>query len=332
MGRRHLAALAAADIEVAAVCDTSETARAAVLRGEARAARAYERWQDLIGREAVGIDLLTIATNGPSHHEIALAAAKSGIRHLVCEKPMATSGRKAREMAAECRARGTRLAVNLSRRFAERFHRLKALIAGGTIGAVKHINVSVGAGGLGCIGTHYFDLVAWLTDSSARWLVGEIERNPAPNIRGVQFFDPGGRGFAGYSNGMTVCYQFCEEVAITPVTHIIGTDGYVETLNWVPGGGRVIAYARPEHSRQLLKTRHVTPVQIPFDAGEPMDVVRATRACIEDLLGAHAEDTASAGIAAVDVVLAFHLSARAGMARVSLPLEGEALELDVPIT
>jgi predicted dehydrogenase len=333
MGRRHLAALAAIGAEIRAVCDLSDAARAAALGAQARGAGAYARWEELIEREAGRLDLITVATNGPTHHPIVLAAAQAGIRNVLCEKPMATSARKAREMAEACRARGVRLAVNLSRRFAGRFLRVRELIAAGTIGEVHHVSVSVGAGGLGCIGTHYFDLVAWLTKGQARWLVGEIEREPAPNVRGAQFFDPGGRGMVWYRSGMTACYQFSERVAITPLMQVIGSDGYVDMDSWSPPqGGQVEVYARTGAGRAAPRTRFVAPERVPFDAGAGLDVVDATRACIEDLLGRHAVETVQPGIDAVDVVMAFHLSARAGLARVSLPLEGEALDLDVPIT
>jgi len=333
MGRRHLAALAQMGASPVAVCDRSEAALAAA-QAELRApAAAYADWRALLAAEAPRLDLVVVATNGPSHHDVVVAAARGGARAVLCEKPMSTSGARARAMAAACAAAGTRLAVNMPRRFADRFLRLKALLAGGAIGRLLHVNVSVGAGGLGCIGTHYFDFVAWLADTRALWVSGEVDRDPAPNVRGAEFRDPGGRGLVGYANGMAACYQLLGEAAITPLMQIVGSDGYVDFDGWTPpAGGRIAVYARPPEARATLKTRFVEPRRVPFDAGEALDVVGATRACLEDLLGAQREDTCAGGIAAVDTVMAFHLSAQRGGARVGLPLEGADLDFDVPIT
>jgi predicted dehydrogenase len=333
MGRRHIEALAYASIDVAAVCDTNEAALRGIGAACVDVPRRYTDWRALIEAEAGTIDLLTVATNGPSHYDIATTAARAGVRHVLCEKPMSTSGRSAREMAHVCSGAGSRLAVNMSRRFADRFIRLKRVLGEGVIGELRHVNVSIGAGGLGCIGTHYFDFVAWLADTHATWVVGEIDADAAPNVRGAQFYDPGGRGMVGHANGMTACYQLSGSVAIMPTLQIVGTDGYVDFDGWSPPHrGRITIYSRPRDQRHLPKTRFVEPERVAFEMGEPMDVVAATAACIQDLVGAHREDTVTGGIAAVDIVMGFHLSSQRGLARIDLPLAGADLELDVPIT
>ena len=333
MGRRHIEALNRASIEVAAVCDEDEKALLDIETLCLGAPRRYKDWRWLLESERGRIDLVTIATNGPSHCAITLAVAKAGISYVLCEKPMSTSGADARRMAQTCSETGVKLAVNMSRRYSERFRRLKRTLADGTIGKVRHVNVSVGAGGLGCIGTHYFDFVAWLTDTRATWVVGEVDADPAPNVRGSAFVDPGGRGMIGYESGMTASFQLSGDVAITPLMQIIGSDGYVDFNGWAPPSrGRIEIYARLPAQRSMLKTRFVEPQRVCFEAGPAMDIVEATSACIEDLMGSQREDTVSGGIAAVDTVMAFHLSSRQGLAKVNLPLSGDALAFDVPIT
>ena len=333
MGRRHLDAVARAGLSAVAICDVNDSAFAAAERLCLVPPRTYTSWRTLLEQELGRAEVVMIATNGPSHHEIVTAAAQAGYPYILCEKPLSTSGVKAREMTEVCATHGVHLAVNLARRFHDRSIRLKRLVQGQAIGELHHVNVSVGAGGLGCIGTHYFDWVAWLADTHPVWVAGGLDSSPAPNVRGSQFFDPGGRGMVGYANGMTACYQFSGDVAITPVMQIIGSQGYVSLDNWSPPhGGRVEVYARPMEHRAQLKTRFVTPEPVPFEVGEPIDIADATRACLEDLVGAHAENTASGGISAVDTVIGFHLSARRGGNRVMLPLSGEDLLYDVPIT
>jgi predicted dehydrogenase len=329
---RHLQALLNAGLETIALCDRQDARFAAASALAASKATTYTDWRKLLENEARRLDLLVIATNGPSHHPIALAAAGVGVRHLVCEKPLATSGRKAREIAEACRKAGARLAVNHSRRFSERFARLRELLQGGTIGKLLHANVSAGAGGLGCIGTHYFDLIAWLAGSQPASVVGAIDANPAPNVRGAEFFDPGGRGFVHYAGGATASYQLSGDAPVMPLLQFICSEGYAEIVGWAAPGGRIEVFARPAAERATLKTRSVVPERVPFDAGPPLDLVDAARRCYEDLLGPHLEQTVPSAIAAVDTVMAFHLSSQRGGAAVALPLAGEDLAFEVAIT
>jgi predicted dehydrogenase len=59
----------------------------------------------------VGLDVVSIAVPGPLHHEMALAAAAAG-KHVLCEKPFATSLVQAREMLEAVRRAGVGAAVN----------------------------------------------------------------------------------------------------------------------------------------------------------------------------------------------------------------------------
>lgn len=331
MGVRHLQALRVAGVEAVAVCDRREESFAVACAHSPKAKR-YSDGLELIRDLCKRLDLLVIATNGPSHHALTLSAAAAGIRHVLCEKPMSTSGLKARDMAAQCKARGTRLAVNHARRFSERFHRLRRFLNGGSIGELLHVNVSVGAGGLGCIGTHYFDLVSWISGEAPSAVTGTIDASVAPNVRGADFHDPGGTGFVRYGSKLTASYQLSGEAPVMPLLQFVCSEGYLELVGWAGDGGLVRIYARPESERGVLKTRYVKPKEIAFDAGPPMDLVDASRRCIEDLLGNHIEDTAAGGIAAVDTVIGFHLSSARGGALIPLPLSGDDLALEVAMT
>jgi len=63
-----------------------------------------------------GIDAITIATPSGTHFEIALAAAKKGI-HVLCEKPIEVTGKRAAALIDVCRASNVRLGVIYQARF-----------------------------------------------------------------------------------------------------------------------------------------------------------------------------------------------------------------------
>ncbi len=344
MGRRHVAALDAlaargTSVRVSALCDMNtaavqELAAARSVEGT-DAPAVFADWRELLA--AGGVDLLCLATNGPSHRDIVLAAAQAKIPYVLCEKPMSTSGEAAREMASACEAAGTRLAVNLCRRFLTRCLLFRQALQDGLVGRPRRFWSVIGGGGVGCVGLHYFDYAGWLFDAKPLWVSAELTQNPAPNVRGPQFFDPGGQVSVGFecADGWRFVgdFELSEDVPRASRCMVIGTEGVAETDDFTPApAGAARATARPQDLRHVAKTRLVQPEAVPLDHGPALDIVQATVDCLADLVGPYAHPTVQAGIESVDVVLAAHLSSKQGGARVALPLTGAGLKLDVPIT
>jgi predicted dehydrogenase len=141
------------------------------------------RWQDLVNDPE--IDVVDISTPNNTHAEIAIAAAKGG-KHILCEKPLATTTEDALAVveAVEKANVINQLAFNYRRVPAVAF--AKKLIDEGILGKIftyrgtylsggdtkagmgwRQIRSLAGHGALGDIGTHSIDL--------ARYLVGEFE-------------------------------------------------------------------------------------------------------------------------------------------------------------
>lgn len=96
-----------------------------------------ERWYsdgyDLINDPEVQV--VYIATPNKFHHPFTLAAAKAG-KHVLCEKPFATSLEENLEMIDACEKAGVLLSVSYYRRFYPSVQRAKDLIDDGVIGRV----------------------------------------------------------------------------------------------------------------------------------------------------------------------------------------------------
>ncbi|MCC6727734.1 MAG: Gfo/Idh/MocA family oxidoreductase [Chthonomonadales bacterium] len=142
------------------------------------------RWEDVVSRP--DIDLVDVATNNNVHAEMAIAAAKAG-KHVLCEKPLATSLADARRMLEAARSAGIVHAICHNYRKAPAVALAKQLIDEGRIGRIYHwrgtylqdwiadpsfpivwrLDKSVaGSGSHGDLNAHLID--------TARWLVGEI--------------------------------------------------------------------------------------------------------------------------------------------------------------
>ena len=142
-------------------------------------------WTRLVERD--DIDLIDICTSNRHHMPIAVAAAKAG-KHVLCEKPIATSADEARRMLDAARGANVRHMVGFNYRRVPAVALAKRLIADGKIGRVYHFNAvyyqdwlvdpdfpivwrhdvtEAGSGAHGDMNAHIVDL--------ARFMVGEMD-------------------------------------------------------------------------------------------------------------------------------------------------------------
>jgi predicted dehydrogenase len=90
---------------------------------------------------AVDCDAVTIVASDPAHAPLSLACIAAG-KHVLCEKPLATSYADARKMAEAARKRGVINMVNFSYRNASAIHKAAELVRHGAVGRVIHFDAS----------------------------------------------------------------------------------------------------------------------------------------------------------------------------------------------
>ena len=125
-----IGAIRAAGGEIVSVMSTSAE-RGAAYATEHGIPQSTTSLQDLVGNP--GIDAVYISTTNELHREQALAAAKAG-KHILCEKPLATSLDDARAMVEGAKAAGVVLATNHHLRGAGTHRAMREAIAAGKIG------------------------------------------------------------------------------------------------------------------------------------------------------------------------------------------------------
>lgn len=146
-------------------------------------------WQKLL--KMSDIELVDVVTPNDLHKDMSIEAAEAG-KHVYCEKPLALSGKDAKEMFDAVKKAGVKHCVNFNYRMTPAVMLAKQLIDEGRIGKVHHFRANYlqdhvmnprspyfpyswrfskrrsGSGALGDIGSHAIDL--------ARFLVGEFEK------------------------------------------------------------------------------------------------------------------------------------------------------------
>ena len=149
--------------EVVAVCDISRES-AEAMRFEAGAASTYTDYEDLIADSAV--EAVSIATPDFTHTPIILAALRAG-KHVLTEKPLATTLEEAEAIAAAAaRSRG-KLMVDFHNRVNPAIVQVREAVASGEIGRPIH-----GYARLSNTVHVPLKMLSWASKSSALWFLG----------------------------------------------------------------------------------------------------------------------------------------------------------------
>ena len=268
-----------------------------------------------------GPDIVSVATNTPSNEALVLAAVDAGVPRIMCEKPMAHSLAAAQRMIDACERRGVRLAVDHTRRWAERCIKLRDLLADGTIGDVSLIVYTSGGAVFGCIGTHILDFARMLMGCDFVSLVGRVDTPLRPNPRGPQFHDPGAHCLAYFDNGSRFLLDLSEDLSTPSRLLIEGTIGRV-TVEQSAGIWRV--EARQGKDRKEPVWAYGTPLSEIAFPQDPPDFFDALVSGLEELLGdGSISSTGRDGYAALEAIVATHVSSDRGGLPVKLPIGGD---------
>lgn len=279
-----------------------------------------------------GIDLVCVATNGPSHAELAIAAMKAGTRFVMVEKPMACSVAECERMIQSAQETGTRLSVNQSRRHDPFYRWLRRTIRSGTWGQPRNVWIQRPGIGLGCLATHSFDLACFLTHAQVRNVSGWIDEPLGRNPRGERFVDPGGLVVMDLGPGLRAVISQIEDGA-GPMSVEIDLTGARVRLDEKLAAAEIVERnfsVKPGPARPPV-FRVVEP---PVGFEPKPDLFSMLRGVLEELVAdGPLECDPVHGRDAVEVLVAAHLSHRSGNVPISLPLLArEDRELWLPVT
>jgi predicted dehydrogenase len=122
------------DCEVSAICDRRED-RLNLASRRCPAARTTPDTESVIRDPR--LEVIVVATPVSSHYEIARAALKAG-KHVLVEKPLATSSRDAEDLVEEARRRKRVLMVDHTFAYTGAVREIKSLVARGDLGKLLY--------------------------------------------------------------------------------------------------------------------------------------------------------------------------------------------------
>jgi predicted dehydrogenase len=148
---------------VVAVCDNN-AARASELAAKLGAEGSFNDYAEMMARG--GIDAVAIVTPDFAHADIAVAAAQAG-KHMLIEKPLATTRDDVVRMMDAINAAGVRAMVDLHNRWSPPFNTAHQLVESGKIGAPYSAYFR-----LNDVRWVATDMLPWVPKSSILWFLG----------------------------------------------------------------------------------------------------------------------------------------------------------------
>ncbi len=283
--------LAAPNARLAALSDPDEDAMASI----AALAPGIAVYTDLDKfLHLPGLDAVYIATPNHLHRPLTEAAARAG-KHVLCEKPMATTTADAEAMVRACREAGVQYGTAFDQRFQARHRALQELAASGALGTITaarvhyacwtpgdwvpptqsaHDNWRVdparaGGGAFIDLAPHGLDLL--------QWIVGEpiVEVECLLQRRVFEYpVDDGAALLGRFANDalltMNVAYN-CPDAFPRRTLEIIGTEAMAiafNTMGQTPGGTLTLVDARSGQSHEIVvsEAEDVSPFQTQVEA------------------------------------------------------------------
>lgn len=175
-GETHLVAYSGApDAELVGICDKNEDLLAE-RRRQYGVPHATTDYRELLARDDIAA--VSVVTPDFLHREIAVAACEAG-KHVLLEKPMATTVEDAQAIADAAQANGVTLMVDFHNRWNPAMYNLKQAIEKGEMGEPQMMTLRLNDtiyvptgmlswGGTSTVvwflGSHSVDLVRWLFD------------------------------------------------------------------------------------------------------------------------------------------------------------------------
>ncbi len=304
MGRNHIRVIREMGLDLVGICDPNQESLLLAQKEQAVLPDLhYTNANVLLGEKKP--ECVVIASTAPSHREYTELAAAFGAKYILCEKPMATSLVDCDAMIESCQNQGVHLAVNHQMRFMEQYVETKKLIESDAFGGLTSITIIAGNFGMAMNGTHYFEMLRYMTDENPWEVTAWFSEDRVPNPRGSQFEDRAGAVRITTKSGKRFYMEIGSDQGNGLQVIYAGRYGQIVVDELA---GRMSLVYREDQYRDLPTTRYGMP-SIRFDRTiQPADVISPTKAILTALLDHASPPTGEEGRLAVATLISAYVS------------------------
>ena len=273
--------------------------------------KGYSSLEKLLAEQPV--DIVSLCTWTSSHYSLAQQAIAGGVKAIFCEKPLAESLDRGQALVQLCKAKNVLLMVDHQRRF-DLFHQeLQHHVSSGGIGEIQNANFRY-SGGIANSGSHVFDLIRFFL-GDAEWVSAFASAQLSPNAD-----DPNFEGWVKFKSGALCAIQACDVKAhVIFEFDIVGKKGRVRLTH----SGFAVDYYAVGDSPRFSGYQELLPATRPIMINpRPEFMLHAIQHLVDCLKGkSQPLSTGEDGLGALELICAFHESARQNGGRIQLPLE-----------
>ncbi|MSO47871.1 MAG: Gfo/Idh/MocA family oxidoreductase [Thermoleophilia bacterium] len=274
IGAVHIDALRRLGIEIAGVLGSSPE-RGRLCSTDLGIPHAYASLAELLADDRV--DVVHITSPNSEHAAQAHAVIAAG-KHIVCEKPLATSSEDARSLLAAAEAAGLVHCVNFNQRFYPQAQEMASRVRDGSVGAIRLLSGSylqdwlladtdwnwrldAAIGGplraVGDIGSHWLDLASFVSDLRVESVLAELI-----TVHPIRHAPVGPVATFASASGDTVPHQIStEDIALLLVRYAGGARGSL-TLSQVSPGRKNRLWLEVDGSQDALAWCNETPDEL----------------------------------------------------------------------
>jgi len=152
--------------------------------------------------------------------------ARSWVRAISGEKPIALSLAEADVMVNACRESHVILAINCARRWNPLFNQARRLIDEGEIGENSQVTVYAQCG-LSHNGSHAIDVLLYMAGGHVKWVIAEMDSDEGAAGEA----DLMGNAYLAFDNGVRAYLRSTPCGAASCEVDVIGTEGRIRSLN-----------------------------------------------------------------------------------------------------
>ena len=270
--------------------------------------RLYTDYQELLEKEH--IDILSICTWNTTHLEILEKAAQKKVKAIFCEKPLSNSMENADRMVKIAQEHRIPLFVNHRRRWDDIYIKLRDYLQAGHLGRIQQVSCYY-TSGIANSCSHLFDVLRMLfgeVDSVCAWYKGDPQKD-----------DPDMDGYLIFHNGTTATLQSLEFRHYSVFEFdIYGTLGRLR----IEDNGFKISYWQAQDSSESAGYKALFMKESPLAVSQKAIMKNAIHNIVECISsGAAPACNGIDGVKSLEIICAFHASARDGNKPVSLPLK-----------
>lgn len=196
-------------------------------------ARTYGGYREMLANEE--LDILTVATSDNLHTQIVIDGARSSVKGIFCEKPIATTIEEADAMIAACEENSVKMSVNHTRRWSPLFHKVQDTIRKGTVGPLTSITAVLGGPRAMMFrnGTHLIDAIGFFAESKPTRVSALLEDgfDHWDRYRGdggkLPQNEPGATGLILFQNGIRALFQGTKGTLSRSTLELTGPKGHI---------------------------------------------------------------------------------------------------------